>query len=148
MATRQEIQIALDLIKRVNCANDLLDTTVPLLNGEKLVREGEFGSPTIREMTLEEKRIAGKKAVSNAKIYTSNVKLFLGNAGNRTKATSGLGVLGVSLSSIETDNNALDISANAVGSDLDAAKTQEDIDTVKAYITTNVEPLGLVRTYK
>lgn len=141
-ATRQEIQIALDLVRFTNVANDLLDVSVGKARGQQLVYL-EDGSK--RSMTIDEIKASLIRTSQNTKGYTTTITQFLSIPENRTKAITGLQALGVSLTEIENDTQLLNNASNELNTRAANSKTVQDLNAVADYIEQTVPALPLVR---
>ena len=91
MATSQEIQVALDLIKHPNVPNDLLlSAAVPVAKSELTVTEGTMEDQTTRPMTVPEQKEQLARIALNIKGYKQKGATFLAVSVQRTMATAGL----------------------------------------------------------
>ena len=129
-ATRQEIQVALDLIKYVNVMNDLSDSIVPILRGNKTVTEK-------KEFIV----LMG----TNIKNYRTRVDKFLSKPENRISASNGLIAWGVDKEELKADVLLIDTTIDTIKSNIANTKTQEDMNTLADTIETTIPKLPLVR---
>ena len=146
MATRQEIQIALDLIKAVNVPNDLLlSAAVPVALGEAQVTEGQPGAQTQRDMTVAERKANLATLSKQVRGYRDKCASFLGNATNRGLASRGLAALGVSLDEIEADIATIKTASDHMTAGAANADEHARLVTVGETLVTETPPLPLVR---
>ena len=155
MATRKDIQIALDLINRVNNMNDMLDvcsmvmkdvdpeTGMELRVVDKIASERE-GTTQYRNTTeIDIQEVAVRKC-QNAKGYYSSCNAFLKKA-NRQMVADSLGALGVSLLDVENDLAQMNSVATNIIVGISSKNTKQEIAEFSKEISDNVDPLVLVR---
>ena len=129
MATRQEIQIALDLIKHVNVPNDLLlSAAAPIAKGELKVTEGGIGEQSQRGMTVAEKKANLATLADQVRGYRVKCQSFLAVPAQRTSAENGLKALGMTVEDLEADIAVLKTAADRMAQTAKTAET--DADTV------------------
>ena len=148
MATRQEIQIALDLIKHVNVPNDLfLSTAVSVAKGEIPVTNSISvgGSSTNRAMTITEKKEQLNRTAQNVVNYQSKITAFLSTSEKKVMAENGLNALGVNLVDLENDIQSMGDVAIEVKNKANKATTETELFAIADYIEQNVAALPLVR---
>ena len=155
MATRKDIQVALDLINRVNNMNDMLDVCSMVMQDKdpetgmklRLVDEaesqiaGETQYKNATEIDLQE--IAVRKC-QNAKGYYVQCNAFLKKV-DRQMIIDSLAALGLSLIDIENDLVQMNSVATTVILGISSKNTKQAIAEFSKEITDNVEPLRLVR---
>ena len=132
-ATRQEIQVALDLVKYVNVANDIIDGLPEILRSE---------------LTIEEKKEQIILMGTNIRNYKSRVDKFLSKAENRTKAINGLNAWGVDKEDLKDDLILIDTTINNIKSNISNIKTQDDLNTIAEMIESTITKLPLIRKAK
>lgn len=148
MATRQEIQIAQDLIRFVNIVNDLMDVAAYTLQnidaqtGEQLQMEDTPG--TFRDTTFEELRDRTVRLGQNVGGYKVQIITFLDSV-DQALVVSGLSALGVNASTLRDDLIDMNTVRNYVASNLPSATTKADLVTLGQHIDANVPKLTLVR---
>ena len=147
MATRQEIQIALDLIKHVNVPNDLLlSAAIPITAGEMPVSVGTIGNAKAsREMTLDEKKKHLATLATQIKGYRSKCETFLAIVANRTMAESGLAALGLTVADLETDIAVLKAASDRMAQGAKLAADTKGMEAVGTTLTKDTPALPLVR---
>ncbi len=133
-ATRQEIQIALDLVRFVNVPNDLFDYC-----GEQAKEQ---------TLSIAEKKSILERTSQNVRGYINMIDKFLSVQENRTQAINGLSVLDIDITNIQNDTQNMRSVADEVEKRLLKAKTKEDVDAIADYIKQNIETLPLVRKSK
>lgn len=160
MATRQEIQAALDLIRFVNIANDLFDVSTQVAAGNvqivntqssAYVAPAQDGTSTAAPMLLPPTLVAMTdidiqnnltQTMSNIQGYINTVNAYLADSDNVTTVTNGLTALGVNLSDIQTDITNYQAQVTATNNALTAGTPSATIGTS---IASAVTPLNLVR---
>jgi len=147
-ATRQEIQVALDLIRFTNIANDLFDVTTSIARGQIKKQEGVFPNLTERDMTTQEIKDSLVRMSENILGYRDKITAFLATSKNRTLAINGLAELGVDVTSLESDIQSMENAAKQLKSRAKNAITQTDLNKVGDYIEQTIPKLSLVRRAK
>lgn len=149
MATRQEIQIAQDLIRFVNIMNDLIDVASYILQevdaqtGEPLqITDKE--TELLRDLTFEELKNNSVRACQNIGSYFVQIKSFLDKV-DLSMVSSGLTALGVDTNTLRNEMLAINDTRNYVRSALLSAMTKADLIIIGQYIDTNIPKLTLVR---
>ena len=147
MATRQEIQIALDLIKHVNVPNDLLlSAAIPITAGEMPVSVGTIDdAQASREMTLAEKKAHLATLAAQIKGYRVKCETFLAVSANRTMAESGLAALGLTVADLETDIAILKVATDRMAQGAKLAADTKGMEAVGTTLTKDTPALPLVR---
>lgn len=147
MATRQEIQIAQDLIRFVNIVNDLMDVTAYMMQEIdaqtggplQIEEEGIFRSLTFKEL---KDRVV--RACQNVQGYKIMIMDFLDSA-DQAMIVSGLGVLGVDLLTFKNELLAMNTVRDYVAGQLSLMDAKVDLVILGQYIDANVPKLTLVR---
>ena len=146
MATRQEIQIALDLIKAVNVPNDmLLSAGAPIARGDIKVTEGEFGEQAQRDMTVDERKTNILRLSDQVRGYGQKFASFLATTGNRTQAIAGLKTLGMDLPSLEADMDVIQASSDGMAAEAAKSADLPAMAKVAVTIERDTPALPLVR---
>jgi len=146
MATRQEIQIALDLVKHVNVPNDLLlSAAVPVAKGEIKVTEGGIGAQTQRDMTVAEKKENLARLAAQVKGYRQKCESFLSVPANRALAETGLTTLGMAVKDLEDDIAIIKTVAARMATAAAKAKTIAALTAVGKAVETDAPAMPLVR---
>lgn len=152
MPTRHEIQIALDLINRVNIINDLCDVCDYFLRFidpdsgtylEKRVPVQE-GPDQYTDYTVEEIKQTVVKRCNAIKARTVQINDFLRNV-DVNAVDNGLSSLGVTRASITSDLTAMNDEANYILANISGALTKTSLETIAAHVTANIPKLKLVR---
>lgn len=130
-ATRQEVQIALDIVRFVNIANNIFD------EGKAVLADS-----TIDRSSREEH---AERIARNAERYLNMVDSFLNNEENLSSASFGLQVLGIDIQDIiDTVSSYRSVIDEVRGK----TREKEKMEDVFSYIDQNVEELPLVRRIK
>ncbi len=149
MATRQQIQIAQDLVRIVNIMNDLLDDAsyalkgINVSNGQPLmVTDTPIDqTPINRAITIPEKIDRAKRAGLNIQGYHQTISDFIQNYGEKN-VEDALMTVGVSYVDIRTDIAAMKAEADK----LTVLKGDEStLELTSASIDANIPKLPLVR---
>lgn len=148
MATRQEMQMAWDLIRFTNVANDLFDDVVLVARGQKqkgkkITKVG--GLSEFENMTIDDIKVQVVRTMQNIRGYTSLNLRFLGNFDKKTSAVRGLAVWGVNIKDIIRDNRDMDSKAIQVSNNVARAVSQAELNVVADFIEVNIPNLRLVR---
>jgi len=146
MATRQEIQVAWDLIKFINIINDLLDTSVPLVRGQikitdNLTKEG-------RDMTVDEIKNALKQVCQNIYRYKKVILNFLDISKNNQLAINGLAAWGINLDNTKKELLDMLMVTDYLNTEVEKAVTLDKFKKLADYIDINVPKLPLIRKTK
>lgn len=170
MATRQEIQIAQDLIRFVNIVNDLMDVTaytlqdidaqtgkhlqiqelidsrteLPFLETATPEERAEFGVEINRDATFEELRDRTIRLGQNVGGYKVQIITFL-DAVDQALVVSGLTALGVNALTLKTELLAMNDVRLYVATNLPTFTTKDSLAVLGQYIDTNIPKLTLVR---
>jgi len=146
MATRQDIQIALDLIKHVNTPNDLLlSAAVPVAKGKIRVTEGAIGEQVERDMTVDEQKANLARLAAQAKGYRDKCASFLAVPAQRTSAAAGLAALGVDMADIEADIATIQTASDQMATGAANARKAQDLVAVGRALLEATPELPLVR---
>jgi len=149
MATRRDIQAALDIIKYANIMNDFLDESSKFAKNEKQLKipaNPLTGTPAVeRDFTFEEKKEKLQRMRDNLTNYHNTLNIYLSDNTKRTQAESGLQALGCSLTDIINDNTNYKIHADKIAYDANNAKSIQDIEAIADYIDSNIDKLNLLR---
>jgi len=147
MATRQEIQIALDMVKAVNVPNDLLlSAAIPIAAGEMPVNEGTIeNSKATRGMTLAEQKGHLATLATQVRGYRDRCTSFLAVTANRTMATNGLAVLGMTVKDLEDDIATLKTATDKMAQAAKVATDTKAMEAVGVTLAKDTPALPLVR---
>jgi len=148
MATRQQIQIAQDLVRFVNIMNDLLDCASYILKGI----DPQMGTPyqiqnqdgTYREATLEELKAAGKRAGQNVLGYRNTINQFITRYGAANVRDALLG-MDIDVATIQSDVAAMETQARNLNNYIDAVQSKAKLVPFAESIDTSIPKLILVR---
>jgi hypothetical protein len=151
MATRNDIQIAQDLIRFVNIMNDLLDCASYILReidpqtGEKYqIQIPDLDPPEYRDATLEELKETVKRTGQNILGYWNMIDTFKNKFG-AANVRDALLSLGIDAVAINNDLANFDTEAKHLWQNIQAAKTKEELIPFADRIDANVPKLVLVR---
>ena len=153
MATRQEIQAALDLIRFTNIANDLFDVSAKMaapqtatLGNQKttgVIAVGSAPTPVIDDASAAQIKQNISRSMDNIQGYISQINSYLSDPDKLAMVTNGLNALSVSIDDIQSDVAGFQDTANAVTTAL--ANNNASLDDVASSISGSVTPLNLVR---
>ena len=143
MATRQNIQVALDLIKFVNIVNDLLDVSVPVARGQ--VQIWDEGLQANRDMTVDEIKAILKRTCANITGYQNKLTNFLAVPEKKQLAIDGLSAIGVNLTEAKNQLTDMIVEKNYVNTQVDIATDQPGLTAIGDHIEANVPTLPLIR---
>jgi hypothetical protein len=149
MATRQEIQIAQDLIRFVNIMNDLIDVASYMLQEidaqtGKPLQVTDKETELLRDLTLEELKNNSVRACQNIGGYFIQIQGFLDKV-DLSMVSSGLTALGVDVNTLKNEMLAINDARNYVKAALSSAVTKADLVIIGQYIDANIPKLTLVR---
>ena len=151
MATRQEIQIAQDLIRFINIMNDLLDCASWILReidpqtGEKYQMQiPDTDPPEFRDATLEELKETVKRMGQNVLGYWNMIDAFKNKYGGANLRDALLS-LGVDVTAVQTDLANFDVEARHLWQNIKDAQTKEELIPFADRIDANIPKLILVR---
>ncbi len=133
MATRQEIQIAQDLIKFLNVMNDLFD------NCSEKIKDGSIGK------TFEEKKNTINRVILNIENYADKITNFVNNTKYTAMVFNGLSALSVSRTVLLSDLTIMVVILNNIKINILNASIDADIIDIATLIDSNIEKLPLVR---
>lgn len=133
MATRQEIQIAQDLIKFLNIMNDLFDTC-----SEK-IKDGSIGK------TFEEKKNTINRVIFNIENYADKITNFINNTSYTNMISNGLSALSVDKTVLISDLTTMVVTLNNIKTNILNASIDTDIFSIATLIDFKIEKLPLVR---
>lgn len=148
MTTRNDIQIAQDLIRFVNIMNDLLDCASFILRekdpqtGEKYQIQNEDG--TFRDATLDELKESVKRTGQNVLGYWNMLTNFKNKYGGANLANA-LASLGIDALAIQSDLNNFDTEAKYLWQNIKSAQTKAELIPFADRIDLNIPKLVLVR---
>ena len=145
MATRQEIQIAQDLIKSANICQDLLNMAAKLAKGEILKTVGFGDTAEQVPMTAEEIQAELTRQMNNISNYIDQASRYLSISANRTKAVNGLQALGVDLNALQTDYQNFVAKISEVKTATSTATTQTKLNAIGSDIDKDIPSLNLLR---
>jgi len=143
MATRQDFQIAQDIIRFVNIVNDLIDVTSFMLreldpNGNPLV-DGN-GDPFTFQMIKD----SVVRTRQNILGYWTQINTFITTYGASNVATA-LNCVGVNATTIKQELDNIKEVINYVQANMVGLKTKAQLIPLADYIDANTEKLPLVR---
>lgn len=155
MTTRQQIQIAQDLVRFVNIMNDLLDCASWILKevdpqlGNKLqVRVPhemeDTGPPVFRDATLEELKERGKRAGQNVLGYRNTINQFISRYGANNVRTA-LTSIGIDIADIQNDVAKMEAEARNLNNFIENAQSKAELLSFAESIDNNIPKLTLVR---
>lgn len=156
MATRQEIQIAQDLVKFVNIINDLLDCMSWQLQGIDPADGGVFKvfPPDARETgdvadmvepTVDELKALITRTLSNIEGYRANIQDYLDRA-SQQKIVRGLNALGIDDAvAFQADLVSMKGACDFLQANIGAVTTKAQLAQLGQHIDNNVPKLELVR---
>ena len=151
MATRQQIQIAQDLVRFVNIMNDLLDCAswvlreINPLTGEKYqIRIPMTDPPEFRDATLDELKETVKRMGQNVLGYWNMIDAFKNKYGGANLRDALLS-LGVDVTAIQADLANFDVEAKHLWQNIKDAQTKEELIPFADRIDANIPKLILVR---
>lgn len=148
MATRQDIQVAQDLVRFVNVMNDLFDCASYLLQdidpqtGVKYQTRNEDGS--LRDTTVEELKNQVRRTGQSISGYQNMIASFIQGYG-KTKVINALQSIGIDFDSIQTDLSCFKAEAGNLRQNLQNAQTKVDLVSLANHIDAKVPKLTLVR---
>jgi len=150
MSTRNDLQIAQDLIRFINIMNDLIDNASYVLRdlnpetGEKLQVEDPPGSGTFRDTTFEELKERVERICQNIVGYHSMIKKFVTKFGDVPLADA-LSSLNLDPVVIKSDFQVIKDVSNYVFVEIGGVSTKEELIPYADYIDANIVKLVLVR---
>ena len=151
MATRNDIQIAQDLIRFVNIMNDLMDCASYILREidpqtglEYLVQIPNTDPPQFREATLDELKQAVKRTGQNVLGYWNMIDEFKSKYG-AVNVRDALLSLGIDAIAINNDLANFDTEAKHLWQNISAATTKAELIPFADRIDANISKLVLVR---
>lgn len=148
MTTRNDIQIAQDLIKFVNIMNDLLDCVSYILRGKDPQTGGLYQvqneDNTFRDATLEELKQIGKRTGQNILGYRNMLQSFITKYG-RASIKSALLSLRIDYLSILDDITKMEAEARNLNNNIEATADKQDLLLFADSIDTNIPKLVLIR---
>jgi len=130
MATRQEIQIAQDLIRFINIINDFFDCSVDFIRANTDVG--------LIKDTL-------KRTCQNIYGYRDRLLNFLANPTNKQMAINGLTSWGVDLDKAKQELLNMLAVADYINTNVDNVTDINGLNILASYIEANVPKLPLVR---
>jgi len=148
MATRQEIQIAQDLVRFVNIMNDLLDCASWVLKevdpqlGNKFQMQEEDG--IFRDATLEELKERGKRTGQNVLGYRNMITQFISKYG-ANKVKTALTSIEIDIADIQNDVTKMEAEARNLNNFIENAKSKAELISFAESIDSNIPKLTLVR---
>jgi len=145
MATRQEIQAALDLIRFTNCAQDLFNVAVKGANGELTKTVGDMATAHQEAMTIEDRKAYLTRSMENIDKYNAMIRTYLGDSAKRTLVTNGLTALDVSLTAIENDITTFENKVISVATAVGSARDDAELKAIGSNISADIPDLNLVR---
>ena len=141
MATRQQIQIAQDVVRFVNIANDLVDCMSFILKGlDPQTGEPLIDDATGKPFTVEQIQTRVRKSRAAVLGYWQRIKDFYDAYGNQAFVAA-LSTQGVDATELMSDIDRIKSAANHVAENIGAV----DFKNLAGHIDTNVPKLPLVR---
>jgi len=148
MSTRQEIQIAQDLVRFVNIMNDLLDCISfrlkeidPQTGNKYQIQEKDL---TLRDATLEELKAKGKRVGQNVLGYRNMINQFFSGYGIDNVETA-LASIGIDIADIQNDITKMEVEARNLNNFILSAKNKGELISFAKRIDNNIPKLTLVR---
>jgi hypothetical protein len=143
MATRQDFQIAQDLVRFVNIVNDLIDVTSFMMreldhDGAPLV--DKYGDPYTFQM-IKDGMMRARQNILN---YWSMIDVFMTTYG-ATNVANALNCVGVSATNVKQELDNIKDVINYVSTNMVGLTTKTELLPLADYIDTNVSKLPLVR---
>lgn len=145
MATRQEIQTALDLIKFTNVSQDLFNDIVPVARGQRKKLIGNLGSGVFEDMSIDDIKTDVFRCMENIDGYHNTISAFLSDNNKRAMAINGLAVFGVLLDSINNDIAGMKSKSDRIKTLIVNASNQNDLKAIGDEIENDIPNLKLVR---
>lgn len=142
-ATRQEIQVAFDIIKFVNIINDLLDVSVPMARGQ--VKIWDKGLEAERDMTLDEIKTHLKRTCLNIYGYRDKLNAFLAVPEKKQLAINGLSAIEVNLPEVKGQYQDMINEVDYIYAEVDNVTDQSGLNAIADHIDANVPKLSLLR---
>ena len=142
-ATRQDIQVAFDVIKMVNIINDLLDCSVPIARGQ--VKIWDEVLEVERDMTVEEIKGRIKRTCLNIYGYRNKIDTFLAIPEQKQLAIAGLAAIEVNLPEVKNQYQNMIDETDYVYAQVDLVTNQAELNAIGDHIEANVPKLSLVR---
>ena len=144
-ATRQEIQIALDLVRFTNVAQDLFNNAAKLARGEIKKTVGTFPNNTQEDMTVDDIKSALVRQMDNINAYKVMITQFLSDSEKRSKAVAGLQALRVDINSLIGDLQTMKNKLDTVKIETNNATTAAELKVIGDGIDNDIPQLDLVR---
>jgi len=147
MATRNDIQIAQDLIRFVNIMNDLLDCASYILRGKDPQTGGIFQiqeGQVSRDATLDELKENVKRTGQNVLGYRNMLQSFIASYGGKNIREALLS-FNVNYDDILADITAMENEARNLGNNIQGCKGKADLAPFADSIDANIPKLVLVR---
>ena len=151
MATRQQIQIAQDIVRFVNIMNDLMDCASYILRDidpqtglEYLIQIPDIDPPQFRDATLDELKQAVKRIGQNVLGYWNMLNDFKTKYGGANLVTA-LSSLGIDAVAINNDLANFDTEAKHLWQNINNAQTKEELIPFADRIDANIPKLVLIR---
>lgn len=144
MPTRQDFQIAQDIIKFVNIMNDIMDCNSWILQDKDPQTGGIFQTPHAQDATLDDLKDASQRCCQNIAGYQNMIDEFL-NRVDRKVVEDALLVLGISLSDIEADMANMATECDYLTANVKNVKSKAELVPIAEHINTNIPKLTLVR---
>lgn len=148
MSTRQQIQIAQDLVQFVNIMNDLLDCASYILRETDPQTGGpyrfEYEKDLYRDYTLEELKNQVKRTGQNVLGYWNMINDFIDGYGG-ANVRDALLSLGINVAEIQDDLANLDTEAKHLWQNIKDAQTKAELIPFADRIDANIPKLTLVR---
>lgn len=144
MSTRQQIQIAQDLVRFVNIMNDLLDCASYILRETDPQTGGPLKNKDGEDFTLNELKDRVKRTGQNVLGYWNQINDFIDGYGG-ANVRDALLSLGVNVAEIQADLANLDTEAKHLWQNIKDAQTKAALIPFADRIDANIPKLTLVR---
>ncbi len=133
-ATRQELQCALDMVRFVNITNDLLDSTVLILNND--------------DLTIEEIKTLITTTDTNVNNYKVRIESFVKNTEQKTMVENGLNQLEIDYKTLVKDLKDIKDSSTELKNAVLGLTTKEQMKEKAKDVNKDIDKLPLIRKAK
>jgi len=150
MATRQEIQAAWDLVRKVNLINDWLETVSPIAKGKikaNVFGEGKYALKVIgkRDMTFEEKKASIDKLLTSVQRLRNQLNSFLSVPEKVATVRNGLNAWGVDFEQLKGEKEELYNQSVHLKNGAAKATKDQELNNIGKWIDVNIPKLHLLR---
>jgi len=148
MTTRQDIQVAWDMVRKVNLINDWLVTIPPIAEGKEKV--DIFAGDGIhiigqRDMTIEERKTAVDKLCISIERLRDQLDRFLADPEKFIIAQNGLNAWGVDFQQLKDEKEELYSQSVYIRAETTKATKDADLNKVGKWVENNTPKLYLLR---